>query len=110
MTEPDPYDLLRRAKAIIEATFPQAKGGPREQWLKDFKKLPGAKLSHKAVRTLRNPHRRHVPHTADNIQRLLKQGFLMEVSCIGGPKSQWTQTRLSPKGREALRLREDVKP
>lgn len=107
MTTSDPYDLLRRAKELLMLNPHR---GTHEQWLKDFQQLPGAKLSQKAVRLLRNPHRKHVPNTADDIERLLKQGFLMEVSCIGGPESRWTQTRVSPKGRKALHLREDVKP
>lgn len=104
----DPYELLRSARDIIAkraaAHIPEA-----VQWMKDYKKLPGAKLSKRDIRILRNPHRRHVPGTQRSVARLRVEGYLVAVSCIGGPESRWTQVRLSPMGREALRLRENVK-
>lgn len=101
----DPYDLLRRAKDIIEG---HALGGAEKVWLRDYRKLPGAKLPGTKIRMLRNPHRR-CEHNEDIVAGLLDQGYLMEVRNMRRG-SVFTQVRLSQKGREALRLREDVKP
>lgn len=107
----DPYDLLARAAEIIEKSYPQAKDGPREQWLRDYKKLPGAKLSRKAVLVLRDPFRR-IRQNLKTVDKLVEDGFLQKVSMIrnGGTSkiTRFTQIRVSKLGREALRLRKDV--
>jgi hypothetical protein len=101
----DPYDLLRRAEVIIR----EQSGPGRLGWLADFKKLPGAKLTKKAVRVLRDPHRRMRGINQDVVEQLLEDGYLREVSNVRR-HGTFTQIRLSQKGREALRLREDVTP
>ncbi len=106
----DPYDLLRRAEEIIRKSYPQGHGGPRERWLADFKKLPGSKLSKKVVRVLRDPHRR-LRAAQEVVASLIEEGYLMVVRQMRGAPGRvqsYKQVRVSRKGREALRLREDV--
>ncbi len=103
----DPYDLLRRARAIIERN---KHNSVEAQWLKDYKALPGAKLNRKQLAVLRNQFRRYNANegTTNIIDRLLAQGYLTKVEHINR-RGRYHAIRLSPTGREALRLREDVK-
>ena len=103
---PDPYELLRRARAIIFADIEMS--GAKE-WLEDYDKLPGAELGLVEILTLRDSHRRLRPGgSTETIDRLLSNDYLQKVQHIGGPHNRWDSIRLSMKGREALRLRENV--
>lgn len=106
-TEADPYELLRRAKAIIERNKHRSENA---QWLKDFKNLPGAKLNRKQLKVLRNQYRRY---NADEeiraiTDRLLAQGYLTKVEHTNHRGTYYSIRLSRPKGGEALRLREDV--
>lgn len=102
----DPYDLLRRARDLL-ARGRSAKVTDISKWFDDFYELPGARLPVKDVRVLRNSFRKHTTGKKV-IKDLLRSGYLVEVHHVGGPHKKWVSVRLSQKGREAIRLREDV--
>ncbi len=99
--ETDPYELLRRAKGMLDLRHED-----HARWLRDFKLLPGARLRKTQVLVLRNPQRRITEHEA-TIQDLLEREYLQTINHIGRHGS-YTAIRLTRKGREALRLRENV--
>jgi hypothetical protein len=103
----DPYDLLRRAKDILAKVRSPKIDAQVSEWLNDYHELPGARLPDKDVRILRNSFRKHTAGKKA-IKDLLRSGYLVEVSHVGGPHKNWVSVRLSQKGREATRLREDV--
>ena len=101
----DPYDLLRRARdIIISANGHEDEIG--QAWLKDYKKLPGAKLPKTQVHVLRNPHRRIMEKPAA-IEKLIEVGYLQTVHHISKGRL-YDAIRLTKEGQEALRLRQDV--
>ncbi len=102
----DPYDLLRRARDFMKEDAQVFDSPIAKAWLRDYQKLPGAKLSKKAVYVLRDPQRRVRGINQDIVEQLLKDGFLQKVSTHAFKYTQW---RINKKGREALRLRSDVK-
>ena len=98
----DSYDLLRRARVLIEHNKHDSE---HAVWLADFKNLPGAKLPKTAVRILRDPHRRLRGIGQEVVMMLLKKGYLQKVITHAGRN---VQLRRNQKGREALQLRSDV--
>ena len=101
----DPYDLLRRARdIIISANGHEDEIG--QAWLKDYKKLPGAKLPKTQVHVLRNPHRR-IMEKPTAIENLVESGYLQTIHHISRGR-RYDAIRLTKEGREALRLRQDV--
>ena len=105
----DPYELLRRARELIKLNVDNPK---HAAWLKDYKELPGAKLTKKAVHVLRDPHRRMRGINQDIVDELLKDGYLRTVRQMrthGGRRpTHFKQLRISKKGLAALQLRSDV--
>ena len=111
----DPYDLLRRAKAMLDNPDHNNDKFVRcgvllvEQWLADFKKLPGAKLSKKEVRVLQDPRKRMRDINKDIVVKLAEGDYLQKVRQMRSHGSgAFVQLRISKKGHEALRLRSDV--
>lgn len=106
----DPYEMLRRARGILEKRARQ-KIPEAMAWMQEYKKLAGARLTHKEVRVLRDPHRRMRGMNQDIVAKLLTGGYLQKVRQMRGnaPRiTHFTQLRINKKGNEALRLREDV--
>jgi len=98
----DPYDLLRRARELIKRNEHNSENAA---WLKDFKELPGAKLTKRAVHVLRDPHRLMRQNGTETlIEKLIDDSYLKIVFTHAG---RCAQTRLSAQGRAALRLREE---
>ena len=95
------YELLRRARSILAAFDSE----DARVWLKDYESLPGDELSIHEVRVLRNPSRR-CGHNEEVVDKLLDSKYLMQVKVMRSRRVV-TQIRLSLKGREALRLRNE---
>ncbi len=103
------YELLRQARNLLKSVDPERSSvllyESAQTWLKDYESLPGDELSIHEVRVLRNPSRR-CGHNEEVVDKLLDSGYLMQVKVMRSRRVV-TQIRLSLKGREALRLRNE---
>jgi hypothetical protein len=100
----DPYELLREARSLIQR---YSDDPAHYEWLKDYDKLPGAKLKKTALKVLKHPSLR-CKHNQLIVEHLLKEGYLKKVQMMRGSPGHarsYTVVRRSEKGRLALLLR-----
>jgi hypothetical protein len=105
----DPYDLIRDALPVMRRL---AKKGDKDAkaWVKAYRKLPGADLTKRQVEVLRFRDLR--PHDRRATEVLKKRGYLEgHRKMVGLYKSRRLETvwRRGEKGREALRLRNEMR-
>lgn len=104
----DPYDTIRAAWPIMKML---AMKGDKDAmaWMKMYRKLPGATLSHKEIHLLKDSTLR-CSHNEDAVEKLQKSGYLKNIEIMSGypkPKPK-IYTRLNDAGKDAIRLRSDV--
>ena len=103
MSDPmsDPYDLLRRARAILsEYDIPEG-----EVWLRDYNRLPGARLTKREVRALCASPCKMQKMDPVIMEKLHSAEYVCRVPAHWRPEGfEWQRNR---KGQEARRLQRD---
>lgn len=104
----DPYNVIRAAWPIMKLL---AMKGDKDAmaWLKMYRKLPGATLSHKEIHLLKDSTLR-CSHNEEAVEKLHKSGYLKSISTVSrypNPKHK-SYPRLNDAGKAAIRLRSDV--